>query len=412
MDYKHGGGRNRKRARSNVGYRSRKVHKGGYTYGKGTSGFTAYGGAKKSYSLKKYGGRPKITRSLLDTLYGDNQVVLTYLDRVSTSNTTGTAAMQAMWSNRVSYDAAISSATQTYLAPCFNLVVHDPVILNRYCAKSDATNPANNSAKTTKMFVKNYSVEACLTNLENGPIEIWEYRLIARTRMTLAGFNTVMNTLNDPVGPGGGATGGNALNPGSFTATQATVTFPFSTTTTTQLGINPYMIPGLTRYFKISSVKKKVLNPADRWCIHYKCKRPMIYDNEKFNLSVAPDPTGSSTNPTLWAGMGLSLFIMKGTFAVDSAGATAQKIGIGNATVGIEYNVKFHYALISQNYMSTQLIRDAPGFTVDESGYPAGVQRVVNLNAISTGPTPAAAGTNVWGPSGLGVQDDAVDDED
>lgn len=411
MDYKYGG--SRKRARSNVARRSRprSVAKGGYTYGKGVSGYSNFGGAKKAYSLKRYSGRPKISKSMLDQLYGDNLAISTYLDRVKTTNTTGTAANQAMWANRVSYDAAISGATQTYLAPYFNLLVHDPLFLNRYTQQT-STAGFNNSAKTSKLFVKNYTVSACLTNLENGPIEIWEYRLIARTRITLSGWNTIMQTLNDPTGPLNSATGGNALSPGAFTAPVVTVTFPFATTTSTQLGINPYMIPGFTRYFKISSVKKKLLNPADRWCITYSCKRPMIYDNEKFNLATVGDLSGSSTNPTLWAGMGFSMFIMKGTFALDDAGATAQKIGIGNAAVGIEYNIKAHYALIAQNFMSSHLIRDAPGFTIDEAGYPAPILRNLNINAISTGPTPAAAGSNVYGPSGITVPDDPMDDED
>lgn len=382
-----------------------------------SSGLQTYGHAKVGYQLKKYGGRPRISRQLLSQLYGENTVPLTYLDRVTVSGTTGQAANQALWASRVSYDAAISSATQTYIAPMFNLVVHDPIVLNRLLVSTGpGTLTQTTSGKTSKLFVKSYSVEACLTNLQNGPIEVWEYRLIARTRITLAGFNTVLNTLNDPLGLVfvNGATGGNMIQPPNFTVPQATVTFPFSASTTTQLGITPYMIPGLTKYFKISGVQKKLLAPEERWCIKYKSHKPMIYDNEKFNLSVAPDISGSSTNPTLWAGQGLSLFIMKGTFALDQVGATAQKIGIGGATVGIEYKHRVHWANISQNYMSSALIRDAPGFTTEEAGYPGSVMRVVNLNAISTGPTPDAAGTNVWNANQgqLAIPDDAMDDED
>lgn len=386
--------------------------KSGFSYGKGQVGQT-YGQSRRPYDLKKYGGRPKITRALLNQMYGDNSIAMTYVDKVDCKGTTGQAAVQSMWANRVSYGGAISAATQAYLAPNFNLVVHDPVILNRYC--NLLTTPAGNaSAKTTKMFVKQYKTSACLTNCENGPIEIWEYRLIARTRITLSGWNTILNTLNDPATAPSGAAGGNLTNPGSFTVPQVTVTFPFATTTQTQLGITPYMIPGLTRYFKISGPPtKQVLAPNERWCISYKCRKPMIYDNEKFNLSVAPDPSGSSTNPTLWAGMGISLFIMKGTFGVDSVGTAAQQFGIGNASVGIEYRVSFHYSLIAQNYMSTGLVRDAPGFTVEESGYPAPIVRTWNLNAISTGPTPAAAGTNVPNSIGgaLAVPDNIQADE-
>lgn len=377
--------------RSRSGSSKRGPLRGGYNYPKAGSGFTFRGQARKPYILKKYGGQPRITKQLLNQLYGDNVVALSYCDKVATANTTGSAANQAMWGNRIDTGGTLSSTRVT----CFNLLVHDPNVLQMY---------QTSGSKTAKLMVKSYKVKAILTNLENGPIEVWEYRLIARTRCSISAWDTVLSTIANP-DASGSAAATNATNP-------AGMTVPSSTATAIQVGTTPYHFGALTKFFKISSVKKKLMNPADRWEIEYSCNKPMIFDQEKFSIATAPSLSGAAQTGGLWEGMGFSLFVMKGTFAVDSAGAATQKFGLGNATVGIEYQTHFHYAQLNTNSMSAQVIRDIPGFSRDEAGYMAAVVRNVNLNAISTGAVPAAAGSNQWGPSGMAVEDDAVSDED
>lgn len=369
----------------------------------------------RGYILKKYGGSlPKDKK--LYSLYADNTLNWSYVDQASTSETTTAAAKQIMWGTRVSAAGRNGST----IVPTFNLMVHDPVLLGQIVRGYPTVEPTTPSYKTTKIVVKNYECSAALTNIENGPIEVWEYRLIARARLGIGNWSAILSTLDDSynsstTGAGSvGSTATNVIGGSAFDNMTASTTAAGSSTIQTNIGVTPYQLAALTKWFKISKVTKKLMNPNDRWEIKYSCHKPMIYDNERWNFGTEPSRDGSVSpnGANLWTGQGFSLFVLKGTWAANSDGAADQKFGIGNGAVGIEYRHRIHYALLASNVSNHQIIQDAAGFTRGEAGYMGPVVRNLNLNAISTGPVPAAAGVDVNGPAGLGLEDEIMQNDD
>lgn len=319
-------------------------------------------GKKSRYSKIKKSrskGRSKLSIArqlasvMLDQVYMDN-----YPDLVSVAGTANQKATQFIWGAQ-----QLSSQTDSIQQPPYNLMCHDPSILQqimaqqiRYAAGTDVV--ALGGAPTAQVLIKNWKVSAKIKNVETGDIELIHYRCKARRDLTSingsGGINTILNT-----GP----------TDTSFQSGPATGITPQILATT--YGAEVFDNPRFTAAVQVLYSKKYYMKPNKCITLSFSKKSPRLWKTEDFNFGAAPDADGStSTARTCLKGQTFSVFVIRGTFATNSANTAGYRVGAGNAAVGILYSHKVHYAVITPSVMQTSANNALPGFGFGGCAYP------------------------------------------
>lgn len=334
-------------------------------------------GSKGKFSKRRIGGSKKFNRKVREVvsnqMTADNSFLQNWVDRIVSTGTTNSVAVQAMWAINQAASGGVAASTID------NLIIHDTQFLNVILANISAV-------QTTQMFVKDWETEAVITNAENTAVMFWEYRCKARRDQPLN------KTLDYLIHNGFG-------NANTGLATQPTYT---------TLGATPFMNPAITAQYKITSVKKTIIPPGDSITIRYRDKRTKKFTQESIN------PNGVLYN--MLKGQSCSLFVAQGTYATNSSASSTKTQGIGNIDLGIIYKMKCHYSWMNDVSISTGSANYVYGFSAGQSYAPTPIMVVHPDSAIATisttlgigtGPASQSTGTRVYA---TGLDEFAVPD--
>jgi len=248
--------------------------------------------------------------------------------------------------------------------------------------------------KTSLMVVKGIKTTARFQNCGTAPIEVLQYR--CRHRM-----DSVYGTsdANSTVALAFGFTDAEILG----TDLAGAVSSPIDAT---QYGITPWMNPRFLKFCKVSKCKFRRLLPAQSFRLSFVSRKPRVIDLQRMGMGGTPNTTGSLIMYDQQRGDSYTLLIIRGTFAMNRTATLGyNRIGIGPCYVGAIFTREVRYAVTERNYQATALASQVPGLE-RPCFAPAPVVINQNMNAISTGPVPAAAGSNVLASNGIfGVVD-------
>jgi hypothetical protein len=197
-----------------------------------------------------------------------------------------------------------------------NLMIDDPGVLSLILNNIAAVD-------TTRFTRKSCTVSARITNTSTGPITLHHYRVMTRKEQTIS-LDTTLQT--------------------GFTDSQA----GFGTVTPcifSGLGVTPYMNPRFTSQFKILSVKRRDLRPAQVWKIAYKNTKPKHYNRQ----SIAPNSVAYKA----CRGNIFSVFVMRGNYGYNAIANAGYQHGITDASVAIQYENKYTFSWVKDESMAT-----------------------------------------------------------
>jgi len=332
--------------------------------------------ARKKKVLKSRGSKLataiQMAQLLPDQVYLDN-----YADLVSVVGNAGTKAVQTIWGTQQSS----LGTTNSVQVPPVNLMPHDLGILQQIMAQQlDGAGQLGSGAEsiTAQLLIKSWTSEATIKNVETGDIELTHYR--CRARRDLAG------------GAGDSASLPQIINNG-FTDTADPGVPPTGVTSQvlyTTYGATPFMNPRFVSSVHVLHSKTYRMAPGKSIKLRYTNRKPRLWKNEDFNFGQVSDGDGSNAvKRGILKGQTFSVFVLRGTYASNLTNAAQYRIGAGNASVGIIYQHKVHYACIAPQIMQTSAMNALAGF--DSCHYPLPI--VANQPYSVITPSAGPAGT-------------------
>lgn len=269
----------------------------------------------------------RVKQVVMNQVASENSFLENYIDRVTTAaEGKDAAANQIMWAqNQSAASGGLAAAT------IYNLVMHDPRLLNAIAQNIEAV-------QTTKATIKTYQVAARLVNAGTAPLTIWEYRCRARNDMS-----TNIQTL---------------LTGGFNDAGTGITAKPTSTT----LGATPFQNPAWCSAFKITKVKRWNLRPAQAKWIKYSNKKDYQFTMER----ISPD----GNLKTILRGKSISVFVMQGTFGHLGTNSAGFNYGIVTPLLGVEFYHKIHYSWLKDESVAHGVTQYMTGLTATVAQVP------------------------------------------
>lgn len=347
---------------------------------------------KKTYSKKKSWSRK--TASKLTALLGDQATVIPLIDKPAFTGTTNADAKQFVWGSNCVASQNISSGQIVNLmldaGPTLQTFFIDANRINT--AQSEPAPPSStvDRGASLRLIRKSCSVECRIVNCEQSPVELWEYRIRANRDQTLP--------------PGAMWYAAGQMEQGQYLSTgaQSSTVAPSALANggyATPIGVTPMFLHCFTQQYHIVKTRKWELAPGKHKKISYKFSKPKIFNWANLCSTIGGPGisgfAGTGVPYVVRKGQVSSLFFAKGTLATNAAANAGYKVGISNVNLGFEYIYKYHWKMMLQNYSSAATIPSIPGFSANASIAPLPITNVWPLMAISTGPVPAAAGTQV-----------------
>lgn len=327
---------------------------------------------KKTFKKKSY--KAKATR-MLASAHGDQSMLINFVDKPAFTGTTNAVAKQFVWgSNTIASAGNVTLGQHTNL--CLDAGNHleylfQNVIKLAAYNVNDPPSGTKDAGANIKLVRRSSEVQCRIVNLETCPVELWEYRIMARRDQTLAPgvlwyeagqmeSNASANT------PAGAANLSAAISPSAIAGGGYA----------TPVGVTPYMLHSFVSQYKILKVKKRELAPARVLRIKYSFKKPKLYSWANILAAIGgPGYTGSSTTPSgipfvVRKGQCASLFIAKGTFAQQNGANAGYASGIGNVNLGFEYQYRYHYNYTKSTSATAGSIPSVAGFNAQGSQVP------------------------------------------
>lgn len=340
--------------------------------------------ARSSFAPARRSQRKQLLNNMVASI-PTHSFVFSYVDTVTTTGVTSAATIQGMWGARV-------ASNQPLGAPVNNLVncqLHPPELFNMIAAQQANTSLLNGVptvAATTRILCRDLTTRTRITNLSTGACILTHYRCKARKDLNYTGANSINSIMANGFADAAAGTTGVGL------------TGPLALTT---YGATPFMNPRFVSNVKVQKVKKYEIAPGKAIKLAFTTRKPRVLKLEDWQQGVAPNDGTATFNGVrqILKGQTFSVFQLQGTLAT-ATGLGANAVGIGNTALGLIYEIKAHYSILSPSQVVTGGKVEVPGFTPQVDTYPLPMVQNQPVSAISTGPTPAAAGTRVYPTAG------------
>lgn len=314
-----------------------------------------------------------------------------YADEVSCAGVTNSLSVQNMWASNQNY-----SVTSGNLERFNNLQMFDPQ--NLWFLLNSVHGNASGNRGTTKLYVTEYETSGSLTNIESAPIELTEYRCVARYDQGYKTSGTLQ--LGPPSDASGNGTtnitvdGADKILKQGFKIAQSNVNAGMGTAVNYyDYGVTPFDNPAFVRQFKIVKVRKWTLAPGETKQIKY-----VYRGNRCITMSrIVPFDQTNSSNYAIdqMRGTAISVFTIKGTLSYKTDATAGFKVGVGNASVGCIYKTRIRWTYLDPNVEQRTILNELPGYS-DGQGQTPSIpifRGLVNVAAASGG-TSAPASIN------------------
>lgn len=203
-------------------------------------------------------------------------------------------------------------------------------------ATSGDTRQVNYGKILRKTWVSRYK----MTNAQTSPVEIWEYRCMARGDSTVPPDTILTKAW--------GATANEVKYNAVAALAIATPTNPLISTT---LGATPFMCNPFCAQYKILKVKKRIIMPGKWWSVAYKSLKPRVYSAQRIMRGeITAVSNGPAPTFVMLKGQKFSLFVASGTAASNVGSAAGFEVGLSNVNLLVDHRVKVHYSIFPHQY--------------------------------------------------------------